>query len=67
MTEFTNNKPCMDEAYYVRPQAAWERMRAAKNSRQTVYIYGMSESGELILRAQETGNFLMEHKEEETK
>ena len=31
--------------HYVRPQVAWERMRAAKNSHQTVYIYGTTGSG----------------------
>lgn len=29
----------------MRPQAAWEKMRAARNSHQTVYIYGTSGSG----------------------
>lgn len=37
-------KPEVDE-YYVRPQAAWERMKAAKSSYQTVYIYGTTGSG----------------------
>lgn len=31
--------------FYVRPQAAWERMKAARNSRQTVYIYGTTGTG----------------------
>lgn len=34
----------LDE-YYLRPQAAWEKMKAAKNSKQTVYIYGTTGSG----------------------
>ncbi|MGN0396220.1 MAG: LuxR C-terminal-related transcriptional regulator [Coprococcus sp.] len=45
MQKSTSKKPRMDEEYYVRPQAAWERMNAAKNSHQTVYIYGTSGSG----------------------
>lgn len=49
MQKFTNKKPRMDEEYYVRPQAAWERMKAAKNSHQTVYIYGTSGSGKTSL------------------
>lgn len=38
-------KPRMNDECYVRPQAAWERMNAARNSRQTIYIYGTSGSG----------------------
>ena len=45
MQKSTSKKPRMDEEYYVRPQAAWERMNDAKNSHQTVYIYGTSGSG----------------------
>lgn len=37
-------KPAVDE-YYVCPQAAWERMRAARNTGQTVYIYGVTGTG----------------------
>lgn len=33
------------DEHYVRPQAAWERMRAAQNSHQTVYIHGTTGSG----------------------
>ena len=51
MTEFTNKKPRMDDEYYVRPQAAWEKMKAARNSQQTVYIYGTSGSGKTSLVA----------------
>ncbi len=34
----------MDE-FYVRPQAAWEQMKAARNTCQTVYIYGTTGTG----------------------
>jgi len=30
---------------YVRPQAAWEKMKAAWNARQTVYLYGITGTG----------------------
>lgn len=43
-------KPETDE-YYVRPQAAWERMKAAQNSQQTVYIYGTTGSGKTFIVA----------------
>lgn len=33
------------EKCYVRPQAAWELMKAAQNTRQTVYIYGATGTG----------------------
>ncbi len=38
------NKPEVDESY-VRPQAAWEKMKAAWNARQTVYLYGVTGTG----------------------
>ncbi len=38
------NKPFVDE-HYVRPQAAWEQMKAARNTGQTVYIYGTTGTG----------------------
>lgn len=44
MSEKKIHKPAVDE-YYVRPQAAWEKMKAAKNTRQTVYIYGSTGAG----------------------
>ncbi|MGN1179728.1 MAG: LuxR C-terminal-related transcriptional regulator [Suilimivivens sp.] len=37
--------------YYVRPQAAWELMKAAQNSRQTAYIYGATGTGKTSLVA----------------
>lgn len=37
-------KPFLDE-HYVRPQAAWEQMKAAQNAGQTVYIYGATGTG----------------------
>lgn len=33
------------DEYYVRPQAAWEQMKAAWNAHQTVYIYGITGTG----------------------
>lgn len=33
------------EKCYVRPQTAWELMKAAQNTRQTVYIYGATGTG----------------------
>ena len=44
MSEKKIHKPVVDE-YYVRPQAAWEHMNAARNTRQTVYIYGTTGTG----------------------
>lgn len=44
MSEKKVHKPVVDE-YYVRPQAAWEQMKAAQNTRQTVYIYGATGTG----------------------
>lgn len=44
MSVKSNNKPVVDERY-VRPQAAWEQMKAALNTRQTVYIYGTTGTG----------------------
>lgn len=46
MSEKKIQKPVVDE-HYVRPQAAWEKMKAARSMRQ----------------AQETGNFLTEYRE----
>ncbi|MGN0376774.1 MAG: AAA family ATPase [Suilimivivens sp.] len=44
------HKLVVDE-YYVRPQAAWELMKAAQNSRQTAYIYGATGTGKTSLIA----------------
>lgn len=44
MSEKKTYKLDLDE-YYVRPQAAWEKMKAAQNIRQTVYIYGTTGTG----------------------
>lgn len=44
MSEKKTDKPVVDE-YYVRPQAAWEQMKSARNTRQTVYIYGATGTG----------------------
>lgn len=33
------------DRYYMRPQAAWEKMKSASNTRQTVYIYGITGTG----------------------
>ncbi|MGN0341746.1 MAG: hypothetical protein ACI4DO_03040 [Roseburia sp.] len=44
MSEKNSNKPLVDERY-VRPQAAWEKMKAAQSTGQTVYIYGSTGSG----------------------
>lgn len=33
------------DEHYVRPQASWEQMKAAKNIGQTVYIYGVTGTG----------------------
>lgn len=44
MSEKKTYKFDLDE-YYVRPQAAWEQMKAAQNIRQTVYIYGTTGTG----------------------
>lgn len=37
-------KPSVDE-HYVRPRAAWVQMKAARNTGQTVYIYGTTGTG----------------------
>lgn len=37
-------RPSLDERY-VRPQTAWEKMKAAQTARQTVYIYGVTGTG----------------------
>lgn len=44
MSEKIKRRPAVDE-YYVRPQAACEKIRAAHNTRQTVYIYGTTGAG----------------------
>lgn len=44
MSKKKMHKPAVDERY-VRPQAAWEQMKAAQNARQTVYIYGTTGTG----------------------
>ena len=44
MSEKKINKIVIDE-HYVRPQVAWEQMKAAWNARQTVYIYGITGTG----------------------
>lgn len=44
MSERKIQKPVVDE-HYVRPQAAWEKMKAARSMRQTVYLYGTTGSG----------------------
>ena len=44
MPEKRINKLSMDE-HYVRPQAAWNQMKAARNTGQTVYIYGTTGTG----------------------
>lgn len=38
------NKIILDE-HYMRPQAAWEKMKSARNTGQTVYIYGITGTG----------------------
>lgn len=43
-------KLTVDE-HYVHPQMAWEMMKGARNTRQTVYIYGTSGSGKTALVA----------------
>ncbi|MGN0507060.1 MAG: LuxR C-terminal-related transcriptional regulator [Lachnospiraceae bacterium] len=50
MSEKKLHKPVAD-AYYVRPRAAWEQMKAAQNTRQTVYIYGASGTGKTSFAA----------------
>ncbi len=50
MPEKKINKPAVD-GHYVRPQAAWEKMKAAWNARQTVYIYGITGSGKTSFAA----------------
>ncbi|MGN0142362.1 MAG: LuxR C-terminal-related transcriptional regulator [Roseburia sp.] len=44
MSENKVHKLVVDERY-VRPQTAWEQMKAAQNIRQTVYIYGVTGTG----------------------
>ncbi len=44
MPEKRINKLSVDE-HYVRPQAAWEQMKVARNIGQTVYIYGTTGTG----------------------
>ena len=44
MSEKKIQKPMVDERY-VRPQAAWEKMKAAQSTKQTVYLYGSTGSG----------------------
>ncbi|MDD6572433.1 MAG: AAA family ATPase, partial [Thermoflexaceae bacterium] len=44
MSEKKVHKLVVDECY-VRPQAAWEQMKAAQNTRQTVYVYGTTGTG----------------------
>ena len=44
MSDKKTHKLVTDE-YYVRPQAAWEKMKAARSMRQTVYLYGTTGSG----------------------
>ena len=48
MPEKRRNKHTVDE-HYIRPQAAWEQMKAARNTGQTVYIYGATGSGKTAL------------------
>lgn len=35
-----NSKKQMKDEHYIRPQAAWDKMKAAQILRQTIYIYG---------------------------
>lgn len=44
MSDKKVHKPAVDECY-VRPKAAWEKMKAARNTLQTVYIYGATGTG----------------------
>lgn len=44
MSERKVKRPAVDERY-VRPQAAWEKMKAAQNTGQAVYLYGTTGSG----------------------
>lgn len=44
MSENKIFKPVVDE-HYVRPQVAWEKMKAAQRALQTVYIYGITGTG----------------------
>ncbi len=39
------------DGHYVRPHRAWNRMKAARNTGQTVYIYGVTGSGKTSLAA----------------
>lgn len=44
MSEKKINKIVIDE-HYVRPQVSWEQMKAARNTGQTVYVYGVTGTG----------------------
>ena len=44
MSEKKTQKMVVDE-HYVRPQAAWEKMKAVQSMRQTVYLYGTTGTG----------------------
>ena len=44
MSEKKINKIVVDE-HYVRPQVSWEQMKAARNTGQTVYVYGVTGTG----------------------
>ena len=50
MSEKKTNKLSVD-AHYVRPKAAWEQMKVAQNTRQTVYLYGATGYGKTSLVA----------------
>lgn len=50
MSEKKLHKPAVEECY-VRPQTAWEKMKAAQNTRQTVYLYGVTGTGKTSLVA----------------
>lgn len=50
MSDKKINKIAVDE-HYVRPQSAWDQMKAAWNARQTVYIYGITGTGKTSLAA----------------
>ena len=49
MSEKGINSIVIDE-HYVRPQAAWEQM-AARTTRQTVYLYGVTGTGKTTFMA----------------
>ena len=50
MSEKKINKLAADE-HYVRSQASWEQMKAAKNISQTVYIFGVTGTGKTSFAA----------------